>query len=119
MKLKFFNLAKKVSKKSISKHQLGCVIVDKNKVITTGFNDTIRTHPKTPDPYQTLHAEISAVLGVPKHKLKGCTAYVYRETKDGNPANSKPCETCEEVLRKMGIKRVYYTDSDGYKEFKP
>jgi len=78
-----------------------------------------KTHPKTPDPFNTLHAEIHALLGIPKDKLKGCDAYVYRETKDGVTANSKPCPICQKALAKVGIKRVFYTDVDGFKEYKP
>lgn len=113
-----FQLARQMSLRSTSQFRLGCVIVDKNKVVAKGWNDMNKTHPKTPDPWKTLHAEIHAIIGVSAKDLKGCVAYVYRETKNGDIASSKPCPVCEKALAKAGIKRVYYTDSTGFKEYK-
>lgn len=117
MKLRMFQLAKQMSLKSTGIHRLGCVIAKKNKVISRGFNTCYKTHPATPHPSQTLHAEIRAVLQAPTN-LKGAVAYVYREHKNGDAANARPCETCQQVLRNLGIKTVYYTDSGSFKEMR-
>lgn len=109
MKPKMFELAKKLSYRSPSKFKLGCVIADKNKIVSMGFNDMNKSHPKTLDPWKTLHAEVHALIGLPRDFTKGCNAYVYRETKDGKRANSKPCESCQMALKLAGIKKVYYT----------
>lgn len=109
MKNKFFDLAKKLSKKSQHhSYKMGCVIVNKNKVVSLGINK-IKTHTKSPHRFKMLHAEIDAVLGIDQEELKGCTAYVYRGTKDGKPAMSKPCPACQTILKEAGIKQVYYT----------
>jgi len=118
MKLKMFELAKKVSQKSPSKFKLGCIIVNKSRMITFGFNDMTKTHPKVPSKWNTLHAELHAIIGTNYEDLKGCTAYIYRETKDGKLANAKPCPMCEEALRLSGIKKVFYTHETGYKFLK-
>jgi tRNA(Arg) A34 adenosine deaminase TadA len=116
MKQRFFNLAKRISKHSDHpQHQLGCIIVDKNKVITVGFNK-VKTHPKSTARFAMLHAEISAVLGMASEELKGCTAYVYREDRQGNTAMSRPCPACYEALKIVGIKRICYTTNEGFKE---
>jgi len=113
-KEKFFRLAKRVSQRSDHhSHKIGCVIVYKNRVISIGFN-RLCTHPKSIHKHKSLHAEISALIGIPLEELKNCVAYVYRETKDGNAALSKPCEACEQALRMSGIKRVYYTVERGW-----
>lgn len=113
MKQKYFELAKKLSiKSSHHTHKMGCVVVNKNEIVGIGFNQ-IKTHPKSPHPFKTLHAEISAILGVSYRDLKGCTVYVYRETKDGKPAMAKPCQVCEQALKNVGIKKVYFSvDND-------
>ena len=116
MNLRMFDLAKRVSLKSSSKFKLGCVIVNKKQIVTLGHNDMNKTHPKVPSIWKTLHAEIHALIGVPYNKTRGCIAYVYRETYDGIPANSKPCEMCEAALRLAGIKKVYYTCDGKYME---
>jgi len=116
MKPRYFDLARKLSKKSTHhQHQLACVIVHKNRVVSMGWNQK-KTHSKSIHKFKMLHAEIHALLGCTYDELKGCVAYVYRETKNGQPAMSKPCTTCEIALKLAGIEKVYYTSDEGYKE---
>jgi deoxycytidylate deaminase len=96
-------------------HKLGCIIAKKGKVVGLGFNQ-LKTHPKSPHPFGSIHAEFSAILGVDPGELHGATAYVYRQYKSGQPALAKPCKYCERVLRDCGISSVVYTVSDGFKE---
>lgn len=115
MKLKHFDLARKLSKKSNHpKFKLGCVIVRGNKIVSIGFNQ-LKTHPKSVTPYRQLHAELSAILDIEKSILKGCQAYVYREHADGTLAPSRPCQYCRAALSSVGIERVFFTDDSGYK----
>lgn len=116
MKKRFFELAKRLSFKSNHpQHKLGCVITRKNKVISFGFNE-IKTHTKSNHKYKMLHAEISALIGLPFEELQGCTAYVYRQKKDGSTAIARPCEACRLALSLAGISTVCYTDEEGFKE---
>lgn len=109
MKNKYFELAKKLSyKSSHPKHKLGCVIVNKNKIVSLGFNK-IKTHPKSTARYNMLHAEIDALLGNSLNELKGSVAYVFRADKHGLEAMAKPCIECEKALREVGVCQVYYT----------
>ena len=118
MKTKYFKLAKSLSYTSdYEQHKLACIITKKNRIISLGVNKR-RTHPKSLTRYNFIHAELAAVLGVSRETLKGTTAYVYRERKDGTIASSKPCPHCEQVLREAGIKKVYYTTENGYGEMK-
>lgn len=117
MKPRYFDLAKKLSVKSTHpKHQLGCVLVNKNRIVGVGFNK-FKTHTKSNHAFQMLHAEVDALLGQDRSVLKGCDAYVYRETKDGQPAMSKPCQACQLALREAGIRNVYYTTDGGFETF--
>lgn len=117
MKLKFFELAKAVSKQSDHPdHALGAVIVKKNKVISVGFN-TMKTHPKCTFWHQRTHAELSAIIKA-KTDLRGCTIYIYREDKMGKLSISRPCYSCMAVIEMVGIKYICYTTSTGYKKEK-
>lgn len=116
MKQKFFELARKVSLNSSSEPRLGCVIVQKNKIISVGFNNMKKTHPKSPHPFQTLHAEVHALIGCSYEDTKGAIVYLYREKKSGLLGLSKPCPSCELALRIAGIKKVYFTSDVGYQE---
>lgn len=111
---KYFDLAKNMSMKSDHRqYKLGCVIVKKNTIISTGYNQ-LKTHPKSPDKWKMIHAEFSAIYNIPQDLLKGSTAYVYREFKTGKTALAKPCKDCENLLRTNGIKTVYFTTTLGY-----
>lgn len=115
MKEKFFRLAKRMSLLSPSPYKIGCAIIKKRWIISLGFNNMTKTHPKATHPFKTLHAEMHALIGLSLEETKGATAYVYREYKDGSLAMSRPCDPCMLALKTAGIKRVCYTDSDGYK----
>jgi deoxycytidylate deaminase len=111
----FLNLAKKASKSSDHhSHQIGAILVKKNKIIGMGSNK-IKTHPKSNHPFSMTHAELSAILSADNSKeVEGCDIYVYRETKDGIYANSQPCQHCESLLKSFGIKNVIHTVKNGY-----
>lgn len=114
---RFFDIARRLSKKSNYCHQLGAVVVKKRKMVGFGYNKPNKTHPRSGNPFKTTHAELDAILGLAKEDLVGSTIYVYREHKDGSPANSKPCQYCEMLIKQAGIKKVCYTDDGQYKEY--
>lgn len=109
--ISYFNLAKEVSKYSDHRVKVGCVIV-KKKPIGIACNRN-KTHPKYANPYKdirgAIHAEIRAVINSGVDDLDNCSAYVYRETKDGIPAMARPCEFCYKFLKDLGIRKIYYT----------
>lgn len=119
MKQRFFEIAKKLSKSSTHPdHQLGAVITKGNEIISLGFNK-LKTHPKSNNKYKTLHAELDAIIHAEKAEhLYGCSIYIYRETKYGRPANSKPCPYCQELLKRVFIQDVYYSDDGTFKYLK-
>lgn len=115
MNKSFFELARRISFKSLYKHRLGSVIVKKGKVLGLGYNST-RTHPRSNTPYHQTHAELSAILNSRLEDFTGCDIYVYRETPTGKIANSKCCIYCEKMIRSLGFKTIYYTNNNGYEK---
>ena len=115
MKHKYFKLAKKMASKSQYHQQIGAVIVNRNDVVSVGYNQT-KTHPKSPQPiWKTIHAEADCVIFADPKDLQGSDIYVYREYKSGKPATAKPCSDCWAFLAHAGVKRVHYTCSvNGY-----
>jgi len=110
---KYFELAKRLSLKSDHyQFKIGSVLVKKNRIISTGFN-SLKTHPRSPHKYKSVHSEFMCVLGISAYDLAGATIYVYRETKDGNKAMAKPCKYCDRMLEQCGVKTVYYTVKEG------
>lgn len=112
MKMKFFDLCKELKKHSNHKqHKMSSVIVRKNRVIGTGFNQ-LKTHSLSKHPFKSLHAEVHAVLKTTnKEDLEGAEIYIYRENRYGLPALAKPCPYCLALLKEVGIKRMHYSNN--------
>lgn len=109
--------------------KIGRVITLNGTVIAKGHNSNrtstiqerynyLRYNTKSPKRYFAAkeHAEIQALkkiryLDVDFSKLR---VFVYRETKNGQLALSRPCESCMAFMKKLGIRIIYYSTSDGY-----
>jgi len=114
MNIKFFDLAKKVSKLSNHHHyKIGSVIVRGSKIVSVGTNN-LKTHPRSSHPFHSLHSEMAAVL-LAKQDLYGCEIYVYREIKSGVAALARPCIYCYPFLKEAGIKEIHYSINGSYK----
>ena len=103
---KLIDVAKKVSMKS--KH--AAAIVNKNKIISIGYNYSI---PKK-NGYHTIHAERDVLTKCKKTKIKGSSLYIIRLNKSNKKfLLSKPCPMCLSLIktfnRKYKLKTTYYT----------
>lgn len=110
-------LATKLSKKSDHHtHKFGAVIAYKNDIISHGWNK-LKTHPKSTHPWKHIHAEMDAIFkaGI---KARGASLYVTRVNNNGHLNNAKPCPYCMAMIVASGIKKVFYTDNNEWKEIK-
>ena len=90
-------------------HQLCALVVSKNRVLSVGYNQP-KTHPISKDTeMQQLHAEMDAVVRCPESAVEGAEIVVARIKPSGKPGLARPCEICEGVLERVGIRRVFYT----------
>ncbi len=94
-------------------HFLGAVIVKRGRIVGMGYNQ-LKTHTRANTKYSTIHAEFDAMRGVDPIDLQGADCYVFRQTRQGNLARSKPCPCCQSLLSQAGIRNVYYTSPEGY-----
>ncbi len=63
-------------------------------------------------PYPTRHAEIAAMINATNQDISGCDVLVIRVGRhNNNLLNSRPCEMCQDTMRKYGIRRCYYSIS--------
>jgi len=123
---KFFQEAKDVAKLStFYKCHTGCVIVYKNRIISSGCNST-KTHPlqrkynkerfdddNTP---HYMHAEVQALTNLINDdsiKWKKVHIYNYRISKN-KYAISRPCASCMALIKHLGIHHLHYTTNDGF-----
>lgn len=121
----FFKVAKEMSTLSDHRCRIGCVIVDRHRVISSGCNSNSKYHRLQAEIdskyfgctcYGKVHAETSALIPLIKQKydLSCATVYTYREDRNGDISMSRPCPRCMGLIKDCGIKRVYYTTSDGF-----
>lgn len=121
------NVAAAVSKTSdYHGAKLGCVVTyGKNNVISVASNSE-KTHTLQriynryrdfdPDTVSNkLHAEVHALSWLIGKCIdwSDIEVYVYRELKNGTPAISRPCPACENLIRNLGIKTIFYINADG------
>lgn len=105
----YFKYAREEALKSTFRCRVGACIVN-GKSIVKGHNKQ-KTHPFFANPQVhlkvSLHAELDCLSKV--GDISGATMYIYRETKDGKPGLSRPCEHCMSFLKKSGITRIFYS----------
>lgn len=127
MKKDFFKHAKNMANMSdFYRSPTGCVVVYKNKIIGAGFN-TCKTHPiqrkynwlrfDCESSPHCMHAEVNALCTLMHNKdinWDKVNVYVYREHKNGVRAMARPCKSCMQLIKDLGIKYIHYTTEDGY-----
>lgn len=128
---KFFEKAKHVAILSeFTRAKIGCVAVHNNKIISIGINSH-KTHPiqKKYNQFRdihynggcnaflhSLHAELDCLLSVDENtiNMNKVEIYLYRITKTGRMATSRPCPGCRQFLKDKGIKKIHYTTYDSF-----
>lgn len=104
------------AKKSAHRFRVGAVIYLPNRhqgILGSGFNNADKTHPKSPHPFRSIHAEFSAFLHAYRlsDDLSDCSVYVHRLLANGEPGLAKPCMWCWELLVKIGVEEdnIYWS----------
>lgn len=94
------------------------ILVNK-KPISVASNDLTKTHPIV-SKYNELrrsHAEMRCINKAPISKLKNSVLYVFRwSTAWEEWQLAKPCDMCMDLIVSAGIKKVIYSDYDGFNE---
>lgn len=128
----FFRAADAVA--SLSDHRqakLGCVLVDKHRIISSGHNSSTRCSPLqkqidtarfgSPEQHKGfVHAETACLLPLIRqgYDMTRSDLYIVRRHKNGSLALSRPCPGCMSLLRANGVRRVFFSVEGGYSEEK-
>ena len=106
----FMNIAKEVATRSTCpRKSVGAVIVKDRRILSTGYNGTIRGMPHCTDVgcdiedghcVATVHAEANAIIQAARNGvcIDGADIYV----------TASPCWNCFKLIANSGIKRIYY-----------
>lgn len=127
-----FKIARECSLKSdysgCGRARIGCIVSYKGTVLAKGFN-TDRTHTDQAKynkwRYKDCgnkylpsknHAEMMSLSKVKYLDIDFSKVhlYIYRELRDGNLGNSRPCPACMAAIKQMGIKNIHYTTDCGF-----
>lgn len=103
----YVEAARRAAKHSTMKMQHGAVLVDKNRIISYGFNYRVKNMAKK----FSVHAEESAILAMPLKKFKDSRLKMY-VVRVGPEAMrpSRPCPRCQRLIENFKcIGSVYYT----------
>lgn len=112
---KIVKTAKTWASYSGHRFRVGAVVYRSSNVFYVGYNKADKTHPRSPHPFRSIHAEFDAVLQAVRFlnpwndSLKGFKVYVHRLKKDGSDGLAKPCEWCQKMLAQVGIKEISYS----------
>lgn len=104
----------------LKKHRIIAMILDKRgRVLSLSQNSYSKTHTlqfkhacKVGLPEKKfLHAEVGAIVKC-KDLTKAHKIIVMRYTKDGKPANAKPCPICMSAIEASNIKFIEWTTEE-------
>lgn len=93
-------------------------LANKSRIINVGWNDYDVNHPfihKLNYGEKRMHSEVAALLPY-RHDLsqvKGWDLINFRVNINGEIGMSKPCSHCENFIKLLGLKNIYYTDPTG------
>ena len=114
-KMRYFQLAKRIAEQSdYGRIKHGAILVKGGSVINAAYNKSnfcsfgTKFRPSN-EGIATLHAELGAILGLPRDVTRGGTIYVVRINGEGEFRLSKPCNMCTAALRHCGINKVHYS----------
>lgn len=119
MTSRIVGLAIREAETSTDRFRVGAVVYRGSRILGLGFNSMDKTHPKSPHPYHSIHAEFDALLDAVNSQaytsfnwsetLHGADIYVHRLKADGTPGLAKPCVYCYQMLRMAGIRKIGYS----------
>ena len=102
-------------------------ILDKNKIVSIGWNNYLKSHPKsrfgeykatrhsTPSYYPGLHAEISSLSRLLNNSekvpdFKRLAMFNVRIGFNGEVMNAKCCKNCQRTLEEIGFRNFHWTE---------
>jgi tRNA(Arg) A34 adenosine deaminase TadA len=115
--LKHFTLARNMANQNDTKFRHGAVLVSGGIVVNASTNSkrfcSFGARFRSPTKgLATLHAELGAILNIPRELTNNSDIYVVRVNQQNEFRNSAPCGMCQAALKHVGVKRVYYS-TDG------
>jgi len=98
------------------KQRISAIVADKKgNILSIGTNSYSKSHPLMAKYSRNvnkkkiyLHAEIDALLKIPYGKIPH-SIYIARAGENNEPRLAKPCKICQQAIKDVNIKNIYYT----------
>jgi tRNA(Arg) A34 adenosine deaminase TadA len=108
MRTDMFDKLITLANKSTMQHKHAAILYRNGDIIGSGFNYQVdyMSHQ------YSCHAEVAAIQNCnkkDKKNLSDATLIVIRIGKDNEPRLSKPCCNCQQMIKKHGIKKIFYS----------
>lgn len=112
------SIVKELAMSVKSRWKVGCVLMRRGRIVVSATNVFGKTHPrqkllaeKVNQPYRvSLHAELRALL---KAREPVDTLIVGRVNRLSELCLARPCPICQLAITEHGIRKVYYSVSEG------
>lgn len=98
--------------KSPMQHKHGSVIWKGKTIIGAGYNH----HMSAPMPNNrkvSIHSEKDCLTGLRGDQIYGSNVLAIRVTKTGQLSSGGPCKGCQKLLKRKGIKKIYWFEESG------
>ena len=124
---KGYQIAKEVSLKSdFNRSHTGAVAIYHNKILAIGWNSHKTSSMQARynrlrgfdgfDYTSSIHAEMMVINKIKYLDIDFSQVRLFVWRGKNKPMISKPCPACEQAIRDLGIKRVFYTGDNSYIE---
>jgi deoxycytidylate deaminase len=105
------DLAVSQALKSAMTHRHGAVIFKSGKIIGAGYNVHMTT--KQQSRAVSIHSEKDCMKGLRGDQIYGANILAVRVTATGALSHGGPCKGCTKLMKRKGIKRVFWFDESG------
>lgn len=88
-------------------------LMKNGKIFGIGFNKYYGIKLNNQKINLSIHAEMNVMLAKNAKHIRGMDILIIRISSNNKLQNSRPCNTCIDKMKKKGIRKAYYSNSDG------
>jgi deoxycytidylate deaminase len=107
------NMLIRIAQNSNLVHKHSACLLLGDKVYAVGVNKYFGIKAAGQHIKLSIHAEEDAIINCNPKLSKGMDIFVIRIGKSNMLRYSRPCNSCIDKLKKKGIRKAYYSDSNG------
>lgn len=95
--------------------RVGAILFHRKYILQAKHN-SYKTHPALTKffKYPYMHAEAACILAHGLENCEGLDMLVMRVGKKNDVTMAKPCDSCSELIKHVGIRKVHYSDWGGH-----